>query len=66
MYETTDDYGMATYMSKYLMSQGELAFGQARCEPGSTPNEPSGWTQLVEETNGLGWDFRLEGKVSTQ
>ena len=41
MYETTDAYGMATSMSKYLMSQGELAFGQDRCEPGSASDKPS-------------------------
>ena len=40
MYETTDDYDMATSMSKYMMSQGELAFGQDRCEPGSAPDKP--------------------------
>ena len=66
IYETSNDYDMVTYMSKYLMSQGELAFGQDRCEPGSAPDKPSEWTQLVEEINGLGWDCLLEGKVSKQ
>ena len=66
MYETEDDYDTAISMSKYLMSQGDLAFGQDRCEPGSASDEPSEWTQLVEETNGLGWDCLLEGKVSKQ
>ena len=50
MYETTDDYDMATSMSKYLMFQGELAFVQDRCEPGIAPDEPSKRTQLVKET----------------
>ena len=35
MYETTDDHDTEISMSKYLMSQGELVFGQDRCEPGS-------------------------------
>ena len=66
MYETTDDYDMASPVSKYLLSQGELAFGQEGCEHGSAPDESSEWTQLAKETNGLGWDCLLEGKVSTQ
>ena len=41
MYETTDDYDMETYMSKYMMSQEELAFVQDGCEPGSALDEPS-------------------------
>ena len=66
IYTTTDDYAMATSMSKYLMSQGELAFGQDICEPGSAPDKPSEGTQLFEESNNLGWYCLLEGKVSTQ
>ena len=44
---------MATYMSKYLMSQGELAFGQDGCEPGSAPAEPSDWKKWLKKTTGL-------------
>jgi hypothetical protein len=66
MYETTDDYDVATSMSKYLMSQGELIFGEDRCEPSGAPAESCDWTQLVGETNGPGWDCLLEGKVSKQ
>ena len=41
MYETTDDYVMATSMSKYLVSQGELMFGEDGFEPNSTPDKLS-------------------------
>ena len=66
MYETANENDMATSMSKYLMSQGGLAFGQDRCEYGSAQDEPSKWIQLVGETNSLGWDCLLEGKLSNQ
>ena len=66
MYQMTDDYDMATSMSKYLMSQGELIFGEDRCEPSSAPDESCDWTQLVNEIDSLGWDCLLEGKVSKQ
>ena len=61
MYETTDDYEMATSRSKYLMFQGELAFGHDRCEPGSAPAKPSEWTQPVEE-NQRPWLGLLVGR----
>ena len=41
MYEMINDYDMETSMSKYMMSQGELAFVQDGCEPGSALDEPS-------------------------
>ena len=66
MYDTTDDYDMATSLSKYLMSQGELTFGDTGCEPNSAPEDYGDWTHLVKETTGLGWDCLLEGKVSKQ
>ena len=66
VYETTEDYAMATSLSKYMMSQGKLTFEEAGYEPSSTPEDSCNWTQLVKETDGLGWDCLLEGSVSTQ
>ena len=44
MNEATDDYDIATSMSKYLMSQGEITFGENRSEPSSSPDESGDWT----------------------
>ena len=66
MYETADDYAIATSMSKYLMSQGERIFGEDGSKPSSAPDESGDWTQRIEATTGLGWDCLLEGKLSTQ
>ena len=66
MYETAGDYDMAPSMSTYLVSQRELSFGQDRGDSGGASDELSEWTQLVEETNSLDWDFLLEGKISKQ
>ena len=54
--ETTDDYGMTTPLSKYLISQGQLTFEDAEYEPISAPEESCDWTQLIGETNSLGWN----------
>ena len=66
MYETTDDYDIATSLSKYLMSQEELTFGAGGCDPSSAQEDSSDWTQLVKETVSFGWDCLLEGRVSKQ
>ena len=66
MYETTDDYDMAMSLSKYLMAQGEIAFEDAVPEIDRALDDPHAWTQLVKETDSLGWDCLLEGKVSKQ
>ena len=39
VYETTDDYGMATFLSKYMVSQGELTFKEAGYEPSSASKD---------------------------
>ena len=66
VYKTTDDYGMATSLPTYLISQGELTFEDVGYKPSSAPEDSCDWTQLVKETNGLGLDCLLEGKVSKQ
>ena len=66
MYETTDDYGMEMSLSKYLMAQGEITFEDAMPEIDCVLDDPYAWTQLVKETDRLGWDCFLEGKVSQQ
>jgi hypothetical protein len=66
VYETTDDYDMAMSLSRYLMSQGDLTFQDAGPDSSSATEDHCVWTQLVKETDGLGWDCLLEGKVSKQ
>ena len=66
VYETTDDYDMAMSLSKYLMAQGEITFEDAVPEIDRALDDPHAWTQLVKETDSLGWDCLLEGKVSKQ
>ena len=66
VYETTNDYEMATSLSRYLMAQGELTFEDAVPESNNVLKDPHAWTQLVKETASLGWDCLLEGKVLKQ
>ena len=66
VHETTDDYDMAMSLSKYLMAQGEITFEDAIPAIDRAPNDLYAWTQLVKETDSLGWDCLLEGKVSNQ
>ena len=63
VYQVEDDCDMKTSLSKYLVSQGEPTFEEARYEPSSAPKDSCDWTQLVKETDSLGWDCLLEGKV---
>lgn len=66
MYDTTEDDDMTELVSTYLMSQGKATFGDTANSIRRTVAESENTKQLVQETDNLGWDCLLEGRVSTK
>ena len=56
---------MVTSLSEYLMSQEEFTFEEAGCEFSSASGHSCDWTQVVKETNKLGWDYLVGRKRVT-
>ena len=57
---------MPTVVSTYLMAQGELTFEETVHNVNGALVESDVAGQLIHETDRLGWDCLLEGRVSAQ
>ena len=62
MEETTNNSKMAYTLSCYLMSQGDITFEEASRE--MCREEQEKWSSLINDTNILGRDCVLEGRLS--
>jgi hypothetical protein len=67
VYNTTNKDSVVMDLSMYLMTQGERTFGESRGELGSTLGNPNtNCLQLAGETNSVGWNYLLGGRMSKQ
>ena len=69
MYESTEDEEMTNVISTYLMEQGESTLEETADEVWTTwrrEDETDSYKNLIEETDRLGWDCLIEGRVSTK
>ena len=69
MYESTEDEEMTEVMSTYLMEQGESTMAETADDVWASwrrADATGEYTELIEETDRLGWDCLTEGRVSTK
>ena len=68
MNKSTDDDEMTSAMSSYLMAQGEMTLEEAaeRNITGWHSNVNNQCKHLIDETDRLGWDCLVEGRVSSR
>ena len=69
MYESTEDEEMTEVMSTYLMEQGESTMEETADDVWASwrrADATGEYTNLIEETDRLGWDCLTEGRVSTK
>ena len=67
MYESTDDEDMTMLLSTYLMGQQESTLAETAEETMTNwrrEGAVNNYEQLIEETDRLGWDCLVEGRVS--